>query len=294
MASAHTEAMGTRQINLFSYQDYRIFLRDWFAHAKATRPHFSHRAFAQQAGLQSSNFLMLVMQGKRNLTEASLLHVMEGLKLNKQEREVFRHLVFMNQARTPAEQAVHYQRLLSSRKFRQLKPIERQQYAYYAAWYHPVVRELVVAKGSDGSPEWIAARITPTVTPQQVEKSIQLLAQLGLIKRVKGKWQQTETILSTGPLLSSVIVHNYHKAVLQLSQSVMDTMSTRQRDTSALTLGVTRAQVALIRKKVQAFRQELLRSVADTTTPDEVLQLNIQLFPVTKMASEDDKQGGAS
>lgn len=286
--------MVTRHITLFSYQDYRAFLRDWFAHAKATRPHFSHRAFAQQAGLQSSNFLMLVMQRKRNLTEASLLQVMVGLKLNKQEREFFRNLVFMNQARTHAEQDVYYQRLLTSRKFRQLKPIERQQYAYYAAWYHPVVRELVVAKGSDGSPEWIATRITPAVTVQQVEKSIRLLEQLGFIKRVRGKWQQSETILSTGPMLSSVVVHNYHKAVLQLSQSVMDTMSTRQRDASALTLGVTRAQVALIRRKVQEFRQELLKLVADTTAPDEVLQLNMQLFPVTKMSSDDGEGGGVS
>lgn len=278
-------AVQTTKINLFGYTDYRTFLRDWYQGAKKSRRGFSYRAFARHAGFHTSNFLMLVIQGKRNLTEESLLKVMVGLDLNKQEQDFFRNLVFFNQAKTHEDKGFYCQGLIQSKKFSRLKPIERQHYEYYSAWYHPVVRELVASKTFDGTPEWIAKRISPPITPSQAEKSIQLLESLGFIRSVgRNRWEQTNTILSTGPELSSVVVHNYHKNLLNMTKEVMDALSMKYRDVSALTLGVRRETIPKIRAKVRAFRQELLKMVSAETEPEEVVQMQIQFFPVTTMA----------
>lgn len=271
------------KISLFDYKDYRVFLNDWYKESKKTKPFFSYRAFAKKAGFKTSNFLMLVMKGQRNLTEQSLAKTILGLGLNKQEQDFFRNLVFLNQAKTHDEKNLYYQHLLQSKKFSQLKPIEKQQYEYYSTWYHPVVRELIVSKDFDGTPEWLSGRLLSKVTPAQCAKSIELLESLGFIKKNGGnRWKQTSSIVSTGPELTSLVVHNYHKTLLDLTRAVMDKLSTKERDVSALTLGVKTSRIEELKAKIRRFRKEILSLVSVDTEPEEVVQLNIQFFPVTK------------
>ncbi len=281
--------MDTRQkkVNLFEYRDYRLFLRDWYKETKGARRSFSFRSFSKKAGFQTSNFMMLVIQGKRNLTEESLKKFVVGLGLNKQEQDFFRNLVFFNQAKTHHDKNFYYQRLLQSKKLGQLKPIEKEQYEYYSTWYHPVVRELVVSKDFDGTPESIARRLAPPLTVTQVSKSIELLDKLGFIKKNgNGRWEQSQTLLSTGPELTSLVVHNYHKNLLDLSKEVMDQLSLKYRDVSSVTLGVKRERLGIIREKVREFRQEILKLASEDLEPEEVVLLNMQLFPVTKIKEE--------
>ncbi len=277
----------TIKIDVCDYKDYRLYLKDWFSAAKTKRPAYSFRVFAREAGLNTSNFLMLVMQGKRNLSEDSIKKFSVALSHTVSEQEFFRNLVYFNQAKSHDDKNFYYQHLLQSKKYKLLKPIERQQYDYYATWYHPVIREMVVSKEFDGTPESIAKRLSPTVSPAQVAKSILLLAELGLIyKNQCGKWEQTSSILSTGPELTSVVVHNYHKVILDLSKAVMDRIAMGHRDVSSLTLGVTRDKIPQLREKIRAFRKDVLHLVSNDTQPEEVVLLNIQLFPVTKVAKE--------
>lgn len=266
-------------VNLFEYQDYRTFLRDWYAAQKRRLAHFSHRSFAQKAGFRTSNFFLLVMKGKRNLTEQSLSKFIHGLGLNKQEQEFFRNLVFLNQARTTQDKDRYFLRLIQSRKFQALKPIAKDQYEYYSQWYHPAIRELVTSKEFAG-PEWLAQRLAPTVSPAQCAKSIQLLEKLGLIQKNGGGWVQSSPLISTGPVLSSVVVHHYHKAILELTKDVMDRTGMEAKDISTLTLGIRKDRMQGLIEKIREFRKEILTYVAADPS-DEVVQLNIQLFPLT-------------
>jgi len=268
-------------INIFAYTDYRRFLSDWYEDAKKSRS-LSYRAFSKRAGLKSINFLKFVMDGVRNLTEDSIVKFAAGMKLNKQETEFFHNLVLYNQATTHEEKNRRYQDLLRSRKYSQLKPIERDQYEYYATWYHPVVRELIISREFDGTYEWIADHVSPAITPAQAEKSVELLENLGFIERGEdGRWKQCSTLVSTGAELKSHVVHNYHKIVLDLTKRVLDEIATDRRDISTMTLGVRRDRLPELKRLIRNFRQEILKTVSADTEPEEVVQLNIQLFPLT-------------
>lgn len=275
------------KVNIFDYKDYRVFLQDWVRRSKDTQPHFSYRWFARKAGFQSSNFLMLVTQGKRNLTEDSLIKCANGLDLNKQEEEFFRNLVFLNQAQTPDKKNSYLKQLLRSKKVRQMKRIERQHYEYYSTWYHPVVRELVVAKGCNGTPEEIVKRLAPEVTPSQVAKSIALLEALGFIQKTEsGGWRQTSSIITTAPELGSVALHNYHKTLLELTQGQMDTLPPEQQTMFCMTLGVRRDRIPQLQAKLREFQNEIFQLVSEDVTPEEVVLLNVQMYPVTKPGGE--------
>lgn len=277
-------------VNVFRYLDYRKFLRDWYTEKKRSRTSFSFRCFSKRAGFRSTNFFKLVMEGSRNLTEKSLAKFVIGLKLNKQEQEFFQNLVFFNQSKTHEDRDSYYQRMLQSRKFSQLQPIEKQQYEFYAAWYHPVVRELVASKDFDGTAEWLTERIAPPITVSQAERSIKLLETLGMIeKTADNRWKQASSIISTGAEVSSLALFNYHKNLLDLSKDILEQVPAEERDVSAMTLGVMKERIPELKKKIQEFRREVLKLVSTDVHPDEVVQLDIQMFPLTKQQGEKSK-----
>ncbi len=268
------------KINLFAYLDYRGFLRDWYQARKKTKS-MSLRVFSKKAGFTSPNYFKMVMDGDRNLTEQSLHKFMNALDLNKQEQEFFKNLVSFNQAKTYEEKDRHYQALLRSRKFSQLKPIEKEQYELFSDWYHPVVRELVVAPDFDGSLERLCSRVFPSITVQQTKKSIDLLEKLGFISQENGRWRQATPLVTTGGESSSLQLLNYHLSVLDIAKQILKEIPQEQRDVSALTLGISEEHLPEIKNRIQSFRQELLQLVAQDV-PKKVVLFTMQLMPVTQ------------
>lgn len=275
-----------KNINLFYYLNYRQYLKDVYTAGKKKRGSFSFRLFSKKAGFASPNFLKLVMDGKRNLTEKSLIPFMKGLNLNKQECDFFRNLVFYNQASSVKERDLYYHQLIQSRKFNQLKPLEKNQYDYCAEWYHAVIRELVTSPDFDGTPEWIASHIYPTITPSQARRSIELLAQLGLIVKKAGGFEQVTPLVSTGAEVTSLALFQYHVHILDLAKTALEKLPQTERDISSLTLGISPELLPRLKTKIQEFRQEILKLVSTENQPRGVVQLSIQMFPVTKLTGE--------
>lgn len=70
---------------------------------------------------------------------------------------------------------------------------------------------------------------------------------------------------------------------MDLSKEVMDQLSLQYRDVSSLTLGVKRERLGELRTKIREFRQEILKLASADVEPEEVVLLNMQLFPVTRV-----------
>lgn len=269
--------------NLFQYRDYRKYLRDYYATAKASRAGFSLREFSKKGGFGSSNLFKLVMDGDRNLSEKSIRKFSMALNHTKQEAEFFFNLVLFNQSSDHDDKNTYYKKLIQSQKLSNLKPIELNQYEYYSTWYHSVVRELIVNPEFNGKPEILSERITPKISTVQIQKSIELLQNLGFIRQnANGQWQQTDSIITTGSESRSVILMNYHKNVLGLVKDELDKIPPESRDISALTLGVDESTIDLIKEKIQDFRKEILQLVSNQHSSRHVALLTLQFLPVTK------------
>src|SRR5205809_2149006 len=90
-------------IDVFSYQDFRVFLRDFYTDRRQVDRKFSIRFFARRAGLRSENYLKVVMDGRRNLTAKNLPKFVKGLGLGPTQAEFFEALVNLNQAKDLTE-----------------------------------------------------------------------------------------------------------------------------------------------------------------------------------------------
>lgn len=55
--------------NLYTYSDYRQFLRDNFQEKKLANLAFSYRVLAEHCGFKARDYLMRVMSGQKNLSQ---------------------------------------------------------------------------------------------------------------------------------------------------------------------------------------------------------------------------------
>jgi uncharacterized protein (TIGR02147 family) len=269
--------------NIFDYTDYRAYLGDLFQFRKQKDSYFSYRYFSGKAGFSSPNFLKLVIDGKRNLTNVSLAKIAKGFGFLKQEREFFENLVFMNQAKDHEEKNYYMKKVMSIKGYTKVRKIEKRSYEYFSKWYNVAVREIVMFGGRDFTPEQVAETITPKITPKEAEGAINLLMELGLIKKDKdGLWEQSDPALSTGPEVKSLAVANFHREMLKLATDSIERYPSNERDISALTLRVNSASMAEIKRRIIQFRKELLEFALGEEKPDQVIQVNLQAFPLTK------------
>ena len=75
--------------NVFEYLDYRKFLRDLYLHYKKSRKGYTFRYFADEAGFSSASFLMMVMDGQRDLSHKTVRQVAHGFGLLGRQRRYF-------------------------------------------------------------------------------------------------------------------------------------------------------------------------------------------------------------
>jgi uncharacterized protein (TIGR02147 family) len=280
--------------DLFAYLDYRKYLRDAFEAMKATAPKgrgkVSYRSFAKEAGYSSPNLLQLILSGARELAPSNLPGTIRALNLNKQEAEFFADLVAFDRAGGFDEKTFHYQRMLRSRRHAEARPIDKGQFEYLDQWYHPAVRELAAHPRFTGDPAWIARRLHPRISPAQAEKSLDLLLRLGLLSRdpETGKWLQADARISTAPEVASMAVANYHRSALKLAEASIEAFDGDARDLRAVTLGLPKDKFPELKRKLETFWREVMDLASGTGPVEEVYQVNLQAFPLTRPEADDD------
>ena len=266
--------------DVFRYRDYRAFLRAFYARNKQNG--FSLRAFSKRARLRSSNYLKLVMDGERNLTADMAARFAEACGLRGQAADYFCELVAFNQARSTAERERIYARLSRFKRYRTVHKLDRAQEAYHSRWYIPVVRELVACKDFDADARAIARRLLPKIAPREAEQAVATLLELGLLERdAGGALSQADPLVETpeGPLGHHVV--SFHRAMLERAAEALDRVPREEREVASLTLCLSEARMQELKSQLERFRAELLQSYQADEQSTRVVQVNLQMFPVT-------------
>jgi len=273
-----------KRINVFEYLDYRQYLRDFYLYCKANEYGFSHRSFSRRAGLRSSNYLKLVMEGLRNLTPEMADRFASACGLRNQEAEYFTELVMFNQATTSKERERCHKRLARYKQYREIHKLDAAQTAYYSNWYIPAIRELVARDDFSEDPTWVSRVLRPKITAAQAKKAIETLLELELIERDKKRrsLHQSKPLVTSGsgPLGHHVI--NYHRAMLQRAAEALETETREEREISSLTLCISQEVMLDLKERIREFRREILQVAELEGKPERVVQINFQLFPLSE------------
>ena len=273
--------------NLLLYSDYRVFLREYYDTHKAADPNFSFRYLSLRAGINSSAFYKYIIDGKRNLTKATLLKTCLALKLKDKDAEYFENLVFFNQAKTIKEKNLYFDRLTKLRGNYDKRKVHADQYAFYGDWHHSAVRELVECLQFKGDFADLAKRLSPAITARQAEESLNLLARLGMAKKdAQGRWRQSDPVLTTGGQVDAQVVIEFQKKMLRLALDAFDRSQASERLMSSTTFGISEESLELFKKKIRDLKAELLELARLDEKPTRAFQLNLNLFPLSKKGGE--------
>jgi uncharacterized protein (TIGR02147 family) len=268
--------------SVYEYTDYRAFLRDHFVASKAAKPYYSHRYFARKAGFATSNFVKLVMDGKRNLGPQALEGVIKALQLGRDEAAFFGDLVALDQAESLADRNRAFDRVAANRRFRQARKLEGPLFEYLRHWYFPAVRELSARGDFVEDPRWIAQQILPAITAKQAKAALETLERLGLLVRDEhGRLARGEPSLTTGHEVRSVVVPAYHRQMIEQAGGSVDRVPPEERDVSALTVCIKQQSLEELKQRIRRFREDLLELCDRESEPERVYQLCVQLFPLS-------------
>ncbi len=269
-------------LSIFGYQDFRRFLLDWWQTRQACEPDLSKSEMSRRLGLPNTrSYFTDVLAGKK-VTELFVERFLVALELTAEEGRFFRALVQFNQAETPEDREVAFDRLVSLNRtpHRRLDP---REYSYYRHWWNGAVRAVLAIEDHKDDWESLAARIQPAITARQAREAVELMRELGLAASdERGFWKPTQATLSTGN-------DNRDELVLQMQMQQFDlarrAIMTRFRDPKEIatsTLSLSRGGVELVRQRVERFRSDV-RSIAhkDPDPADRVYSLCLALFPLT-------------
>lgn len=269
-------------VNIFEFTDYREYLKAYFAERKKIDPKFSHRWLSQRLDLATSNFIMLVMQGKRNLNPRICFKISRVFKHSRNEASYFENMVNFNQEKNNKDKDFYFSQMSALRKKLKIDNIEEWQYEYYTNWYNPVIRELITSPGYNGDLTILARTLYPAITHAQAKRSIELLLKLGFIKKENGGYVQSSTFIGTQPEINSLAVVNFHRKMGELALLALDRIPKEERNISSSTIFISGKTFDIIRNKIVDFKKDIMELVNSNSEEEKVYHLNVQIFPVSK------------
>ena len=174
-----------------NFQDYREFMRQWFAENKL-RHSLTWRDFARRAGYVSPVFLKLVSEGKSSLRGTGAERVAQAMGLEGFEKAYFKSLVTYNQSKLGPARKKAYDEMQALAQAHKVNVLGKDSMGYYESWKNPVLRELV-PHVPGMFPKKVADCCLPKLTASEVKESVRYLESLGLlVKNRDGSYSQSD------------------------------------------------------------------------------------------------------
>jgi uncharacterized protein (TIGR02147 family) len=183
---------------------------------------------------------------------------------------------------------MYYNKIIAQRRPVDLKTIDAARYAFYSAWHHSVIRELVTFFDFKDDYRLLADMLIPKITAKQAQESIALLERLGFIERDEhGLFHQTDTLIGVKPSAADAfVVENFQMEMLQVALKAYDAIPRPQRMSASTTFCISKDTYDLFVKKSREFRKELLELARLDNDPQRVFQYTFNLFPITRDRNE--------
>lgn len=269
--------------NIFAYNNFRIYLKDYQQARQASDPLFSKSEFSRTLQLPNTrSYLNDILNGKK-VTSTFVERFISVLALDKDEAKYFRVLVNFNQAETPDERELYFEQLIALNKTPK-KTLDTRLFVYYKNWYNSVIRALLDIIDFSNDYTALAKRVFPSITVSEAKESIKLLKELELISRnEKGFYKPTDKSIATPAFVRDELVKSYQLNCLEMTKSALMQHTKKPFSINTNMISVSANGYKRLEKQVEKFKSEVRSLVHKDEEPSEnVFLLNITLIPTSK------------
>lgn len=257
--------------NTTSEINFKSFLQNEFIDRCRKNGSYSLRSFARTLKV-SPAALSEMINGKRPITPKTKAKIALLLRLSPEQ------LNQIDGAPFRTKPALQYDQMTVD------------SFALIADWYHFAIMELLALKNFKEDIRWISH--TLSITPTEATIALERLLRLGLLKRdSKGKLKDGTsgftTSLNKGQ--TSEAAQRFQKQALQKAIDAIGQVPLEYRDNTSMTFAINTEDLDKARQKIEAFRREMNAFFQLAASFDEVYQLSVALFPLSRAASENKK-----
>jgi len=164
-----------------------------------------------------------------------------------------------------------------------LKRLARDRSEFLEQWHHIVVWQLLESLDVCQDLSSLANSLAPAITLAQAEASLGLLERLGMARRdSQGRWRQLDPILSVASEIPNAVTRRFYLTMNKLAGESHDRFERDERLLSWVTLAISDDKRDEIATEIRAFRRHLVELARRDGKPQDVHQLLIQLFPLSR------------
>lgn len=265
----------------YHYSNYRDFVRDSYKFAVSQDSSLNTRKFAKIAGLKSHSHLNLIIRGSRNISDEVAGLLAESFELSSKESVYFGYLVNFNQADSKENKEIFWQKIV---RFLGLPPsagFTEQHFNIFVSWKIPTIFEVMRTSFFTGTVKNLKQILSHVLTDPEIDRGLETLSQLELIKIVGEKIQLTDQNDIASPhSVPFEIFSGFHKSLFALADGALSKYNEEQRFFTGITLALSEKGFS----KLIKIAQEVEGEISDLQKQDEkasgVYQINIQAFPI--------------
>jgi plasmid maintenance system antidote protein VapI len=238
--------------------ELKLALQREFVNRCKKNPAYSMRAFAKFLDIDQS-FLSKMMRGQRSISQSTSLSLYGKLGLK------------------PSQFIIDE----SSSKKDPFLPLIDDEFLTISDWYHFAILEL--AKTNNFNPKASAMARRLGIHVEEVRAAIERLRRLGLVRIEDGKfslnsasnsWTNTQTTSDAKRLLQ--------KQLLEKGIQAIETVPFADRENGSLTVAIDKKRLPEFKEKLAKIRKELSEYFQDSDDLNEVYQLTLSFYPLTK------------
>lgn len=268
--------------SIFDYNDYRAFLRASLEEKTRKNPSFSLRAFARSAGVSPSH-LSRSLRGQKTLSVSSGRMIALGLGLTSREASRLQSLIELERAtkRDVDPKLLAKIAAQTGASKNRSKLVSLEVFQLISHWYHFAILNLAGTRGFQSSATWIAQRLG--LRSLEAKIAVERLLELGLLEDRGGKWTAANGgQLSTTDGVKSAAIRENHRQHLEKAAVALEEIPIELREFHNLSLVMNLKDLGKAKQAIRDFVEEFNRE-QERENGEEVFQLNIQFYPLTKI-----------
>lgn len=269
----------------FDYTDYREVLRKAYEDKKSESPQFTYKTLAEILGMDPGGTFR-ILNKERHLPARCVSRAIDLLGLTGREAEYFVLMTSYARERGKASRKAILDRALELRDVPR-RELGEQEISLLRDWWVAAIRGALEVLDGNANPELIASRIVPTVSVEDVRRTLVLLLDLGIAKRIQGGRIRIEKQhLTIDGAQGKLAVAEFQRRSMELAAESIRRFPRELRDISTLTVTVDDGAFQDIREILRDCRRRIQKRVNDSEHPDRVLQISIAIFPFMPPAGE--------
>ncbi len=268
---------------IFTFTDYRTFLRSHLQKKREDNPNWSLGVWTTKLGLSSKSTLAMIINGHRHPGNKLKKKLTEYFKFNKKELQYFSDLIKLQKSENDPRLSVllmeSMDRINPNGGFRLL---EDKEFSAISNWYYYTIREMVHLEDFREDPKWIAKKLRFKLSQAEITKTIKDLLALNLLSRDENNdLIQTESAITSTSGITSEAIKRNHEQNMDHSKEAIRNIAVDDRYMAGVTLTIREENMDKARELLLQFQEKFI-DLMEEKSGNSTVQLNLQLFPLTK------------